>query len=602
MTIMQKVLLLLFFLLFISFNGNAQLSDDKVENQNIREFIQIWGLVKYRSQKSIAGEFDADQVFLDLIETVKHADKQQFNRLMIELTSNKGPEPMVSKQVYPKSKLIDGPYLLNNVDFHWIKDKRYTSLLKEQLEDLTNQINTSGKHQYVPELFYQGKLPNEEAYANYTFDKEAMNLLALAKTWNAIEYLFPYKYVMDKDWEKVLTAMIPDFRKIRDRAGYEKGVLMLAAAIDDTHAGSFMAADNMQMVNTIFDVRYYPPFDYKAQANGLVIKKFLNDSLAAVSSLKKGDIIVAIDGIKIKQWLKDRSSLLPASNDAVKYRELSTTNNFRGDVLAFSDLREKVLNVKVNRQGTKLDRKLVMLDRKDQPSVKIIESHIKQEVAKAKAFKGMEALGNDITLIRAGHVFDKDLPDDEDMARLSAELKSKKALIFDMRKYPQSPGFFTYYIPMLLGKAPFPFARYYTADLRQIGIFKYKEELETYMYVSKDGTKPIGELYMGQIVILVNENTQSMGEWYTMMLRQFSQNTTVIGSQTAGADGDVRRLTLPGNYEFCFTGQGIFYPDGRETQRTGIIPDLYFEPTAEDLSGTTDAQLQRAIQYIQEGE
>ncbi|MCX2477450.1 S41 family peptidase, partial [Pedobacter sp. MC2016-05] len=111
----------------------------------------------------------------------------------------------------------------------------------------------------------------------------------------------------------------------------------------------------------------------------------------------------------------------------------------------------------------------------------------------------------------------------------------------------------------------------------------------------------MGDLYSGKIVILTDENTQSMGEWFTMMLRQFNANATIIGSQTAGADGDVKRLTLPGGYHFSFTGNGIFYPDGRQTQRVGIKPDIYFKASAKDLVGVEDAHLQRAMKYIREG-
>ena len=83
-----------------------------------------------------------------------------------------------------------------------------------------------------------------------------------------------------------------------------------------------------------------------------------------------------------------------------------------------------------------------------------------------------------------------------------------------------------------------------------------------------------------------------------MMLSQLNTNTTIIGSQTAGADGDVKRVTLPGAYRFSFTGNGIFYPDGRGTQRVGILPDIYFRPLPKDLVNETDAQLERAFKYI----
>jgi len=588
-------------LLFTIINAKAQAENIKTQNENIKQFIQIWGLVKYKSQKSITGKFDADKVFLAMIDSVKIADDQQFNQLVPAMIGQVDPTFAAQAQGYDQYKSKNYQYLLKNADYHWIKNKRYTSALRRQLTLLSNQVNLSRKHQYIPVVWYENDLPNEAPYIDYAFNVEKMNLLALAKAWNAIEYLFPYKYVIDKDWKKVLKTMVPVFRKINDKIGYEKGILMLAVAINDTHAGELMEVGNLRMINDIFKVRYYPPFDYKAEAKSIIIKKFLTDSLAERSTLKVGDEIVSINGIKTETWLKARGTLLPASNDAVMYRQLSTSNNDRGDAFAFSNLPSEVINVKVRRDGANVNLKLVMLDRSNKLNSKIIEEDILQKRMEERSIKGRVDIGEDIVMFRAGNFFDKDLPRDVDLTKYSAELKNKKAIIFDMRKYPQSPGLFGYYLPLVLGKAPFAFARYYAADLQNPGAFIHREGIENYMYDAKDGTKPMGDLYSGKIVILTDENTQSMGEWFSMMLRQFSTNTTVIGSQTAGADGDVKRLILPGGYHFSFTGNGIFYPDGRETQRVGIKPDIYFKASAKDLSGVVDAHLQRALKYIREG-
>eukprot|EP00388_Colpodella_angusta_P010512 GDKJ01027343.1.p1 GENE.GDKJ01027343.1~~GDKJ01027343.1.p1 ORF type:complete len:604 (+),score=35.37 GDKJ01027343.1:55-1866(+) len=600
-TIKYHFLLLLATLSFNTLKVDAQQINVKIQNQHIQQFIQIWGLVKYKSPNSIAGKFDADKVFLTLIDSVKNADDKQFNQLMLASIGPVDPSLTAASHSYIRDTLNSYQHLLKNIDYSWIKHKSFSLVLRQQLKTLSNQLNLSGKHHYIPSVWYDGDLPNEASYANYAFNEEKMNLLALAKAWNAVEYLSPYKYIMDKDWKKILTEMVPVFRRVKDRTSYEKAVLMLAVAVNDTHAGELMDDDNLKTTSVIFKVRYYPPFDYKAEPKGIIIQRFLNDSLAKSSELKAGDEIIAINGIKIERWLKERAALLPASNKAVKYRELSTANNNRGDTFAFSNLESETLNVKVKRDRAMLNLKLVLLDRYKKQNVKLIEDDIVQKRVKAKSIKGMENIGDDITLFRAGNFFEKDIPEDKDLAQLSAALKSKKAIIFDMRKYPQAPGLFSYYLPLLLGKAPFAFARYYAVDLKDPGAFILREGLENYMYIPKDGKKPMGDLYNGKIVILTDENTQSMGEWFAMMLRQFNTNTTIIGSQTAGADGDVKRITLPGEYRFSFTGNGIFYPDGKETQRIGIIPDIYFKASAKDLSGSVDAHLQRAVKFVREG-
>lgn len=594
-----NTLLLLTIILLNNTRSLAQQIKTDAQNKNISRFIQIWGLVKYRSEKSIFGHFDADQQFLMLFDTVKNADNKHFNQLMASLVGQNATS-IPAKHDYG-IKPDNYRHLIKNINDKWISNSSYTSELRKQLMALSTWVNRSGKHQYIPAVWYENELPNEASYTDYNFKDEKMNVLALAKAWNAIEYLFPYKYRMDIDWAKVLREMIPVFRMVTDRTGYERSVLMLAASINDTHAGELMDSEKLKMTTTIFNVRYYPPFDYKAEPWGIIVKKLLNDSLAKVNTLKAGDVIVGINGVKIKRWLEERADLLAVSNSSVKYRELSTSNNNRGDTFAFNNLDSGTLNVRVKRGKAFMDLKLIMLDRQNKQHISLIEQDITQKRLKEKSIAGREDIGEDIVLFRAGNFFDKDLPLEKDLIGLSGELKRKKALIFDMRKYPQSPGLFSYYIPLLLGKAPFAFARYYEADPKYPGTFLLREGAENYMHVSKEGIKPIGSLYSGRIVILTDENTQSMGEWFTMMLSQINVNTTIIGSQTAGADGDLKRMSLPGGYHFSFTGAGIFYPDGRETQRIGIKPNIHFKPSNSELSGSEDAHLELAVRFIREG-
>ena len=46
----------------------------------------------------------------------------------------------------------------------------------------------------------------------------------------------------------------------------------------------------------------------------------------------------------------------------------------------------------------------------------------------------------------------------------------------------------------------------------------------------------------------------------------------VLGSTTAGADGNVSNIPLPGGLRTMISGIGVFYPDKGPTQRVGIVP------------------------------
>ena len=62
-------------------------------------------------------------------------------------------------------------------------------------------------------------------------------------------------------------------------------------------------------------------------------------------------------------------------------------------------------------------------------------------------------------------------------------------------------------------------------------------------------------------------------------------NNKVFGSTTAGADGNVSTIILPGKIRTMISGIGVYYPDGTETQRVGIVPDVEVKPTIKGCDG-----------------
>ncbi|HMS65882.1 MAG TPA: S41 family peptidase, partial [Ignavibacteria bacterium] len=105
--------------------------------------------------------------------------------------------------------------------------------------------------------------------------------------------------------------------------------------------------------------------------------------------------------------------------------------------------------------------------------------------------------------------------------------------------------------------------------------------------------------YKGKVVIIVNQETQSQAEYTTMAFRT-APKAVVIGSTTAGADGNVSLIRLPGGISTYISGIGVYYPDGKETQRIGIVPDIEVKPTILGISNGRDELLEKAIEIINE--
>jgi C-terminal processing protease CtpA/Prc len=129
-----------------------------------------------------------------------------------------------------------------------------------------------------------------------------------------------------------------------------------------------------------------------------------------------------------------------------------------------------------------------------------------------------------------------------------------------------------------------------------IDIGNYPSEFVAYALESLAPQKPH---YAGKVVILVDEVSQSQSEFTAMAFRS-APGAVLIGSTTAGADGNPSQIPLPGiQMRTQFSGIGIFYPGKKPTQRVGIIPDVEIKPTIAGIRAGRDEVLEAALRQIQ---
>jgi C-terminal processing protease CtpA/Prc len=277
-----------------------------------------------------------------------------------------------------------------------------------------------------------------------------------------------------------------------------------------------------------------------------------------------GDIIVKCNNTDIDVFREDLKKYIPGSNEPVIQRNINAyVRRGTAEQLTFTILRDGVLsdvtvkgyNLTTIRNETKFQDNLL-------PKWKILPGNI--------------------GYIHMGIL---QIPD---VSAAMADLTNTEAIIFDVRNYPRYTWRFI--TPYLLPRLAH-FARFSLPDLDFPGSF-YDSVLIPASMEDNPG------YYRGKVVILCNEVTQSHAE-YTCMALQTAPGATVIGSQTAGADGDVRYIYLPGGIVTYMTGYGVFYPDGTPTQRVGIVPDIEIRSTVKGIKQGRDEVLERAVQFIE---
>lgn len=85
---------------------------------------------------------------------------------------------------------------------------------------------------------------------------------------------------------------------------------------------------------------------------------------------------------------------------------------------------------------------------------------------------------------------------------------------------------------------------------------------------------------------------------YTAMAFRSVPGAIVVGTPTAGTDGNVSPFSLPGGINTMISGIGCFYADKTPTQRIGIVPDIVVAPTIDGIRAGRDEVLETAVHYI----
>jgi hypothetical protein len=71
--------------------------------------------------------------------------------------------------------------------------------------------------------------------------------------------------------------------------------------------------------------------------------------------------------------------------------------------------------------------------------------------------------------------------------------------------------------------------------------------------------------------------------------------SAVVGRESAGTNGSMTALTLPGGFGFSFTGMEVRNPDGSRFHGVGIRPDIEVPVDARDLANGIDRDLLMAM-------
>lgn len=548
---MQKIILLIIILL-----SQVVFSAPKItETEKLTATCKVWGFLKYYHPEVASEKVNWDNQLLEKLPKIEKAQtKEEFSLILENWIDELGSVQEIAPIAIPK----EVTFFDRNFDLSWFNNKLFSKKLSKKLKFIEeNRFQT--KEEFGPDFDGFKKLKN---YYKLDYNDKNYRLLMFFAYWNVVEYYYPYKYLMDQKWDKTLNEVLPLVILANNPYDYYKELRKAAAKLNDSHVEFHIYPSSVTGKKSFF----YFPATGKIIDEKIVITEILGDSLAEADNIKIGSVITKINDKSIKEILEQKREMNSASN------EVSYLDKVVGQILISESENVKVEFLKDGKYETK---SMTWFNYHD--------SHRNEYKKGAQKKKDkFKLLDNNIGYVDMGVIKPKNIPD------MIEALKSTKAIVFDMRNYPQ--GTFE------------EIAKFLNSQEKEFCLYTYPYPNYPGKYTWEEGRKAGFENkdnYKGKAIVLLNEDSISQSEW-TAMCFQTAGNTTIIGSQTAGADGNVFEFDFEG-FHTNFSGIGVYYPDGRETQRIGIIPDIEIKPTIKGIQEGKDEVLDRALLFIETG-
>ncbi|MBL7758885.1 MAG: hypothetical protein JNL59_15860 [Chitinophagaceae bacterium] len=573
---MHKILILAGLFILLSAPATAQTNTNSItignrpvvlNPENTRSLYhlgKVWGFIKYFHPAITEEKKDWDTELINFLPGYLSAGSQlDRNDSLLNWIARLGDIPPVAA---PDYQTLEAPKLLP--DFSWISEQELGPALTKKLQTVLAH-RQQGDQRYIKFFRTEGlNIPvfqNEKRFPAAEWSKPAVRLLALFRFWNAMEYWYPYKYNLPVSWDRILSTGINEFLQAGSPEAYNLAIMRLVTALHDGHGFVTSAVANNMMG------AYYLPVRFKYVQGQVIVSSISKDSVAAAAGLAVGDIVESIDGRSIKEILEEKLLITPGSTRAYQLYFICVNLNRSTSPTTILGIRKKkkrlVITVPNELNKGRVDQYVPAFALQKDSSLSILD-------------KG-------ILYLNMGK-----LTMNEDSARLVQLLERSSALIIDARqnaiedpKRPNVIGLLEEWI--CEGKQPYVFS---TGQPEYAGAFLLAKD-------SAPPFKPHPARYNKPVLILINEEAISVGEFMSMLFSQ-APGAILMGSATAGADGPSSYFQLPGDIYAGFTGTGIYWKDGRETQRAGIRPDVEVLPTIKGFRQNRDELVEKAVRYL----
>lgn len=389
-------------------------------------------------------------------------------------------------------------------------------------------------------------VPNLPVPAGPSGDDRNTRLADVALAWNVFEHFYPYFDIVKVDWYEVLRKSLTAAATDPDARAFLDTLRRMVASAADGHGNVYHPSDNAQALTPLL-------------ADWVENKLVITAVLGGTTKMRVGDEITRINRKSVEELWAAAEPLI--SGATPQWRR------YRGVAMLLAGGHGSPVSLDLLRGSEKITVDLV------RSTVRVVEprpdaiSEIKPGIWYVDLDNGRAKM--------------------EDYRKALPNLVKAKGLIFDMRGYPNEVA-----LDVLARATPKPFISAFWNIPKVLAPGKME-----FMQSTWPPTGPIEPQFKGKVAFLTDGRAISYAE-SVMAIVQHYKIGEIVGSTTAGTNGNINPFKLPGGYMVVFTGMKVLRHDGKPHHGVGIAPTIPVSRTINGVRALKDEVLERAIGVV----
>lgn len=381
-------------------------------------------------------------------------------------------------------------------------------------------------------------------------------LAAVMLAWNVLENFYPYFDVVGVDWPAALPEALHAAATDSGPAEFIHTLRVLNAKVHDGHGGIGGPGDPG-----------LPPLDldWVWVGDDLVIAR--TPAGNAAIGLAPGDVVQSIDSIPVSDCYRQVCEVISAAGEPWRrIRALYELKSWpRGQAATI-----------IARRGSGETAKPVVTVVSRAASRNLHSDGISRPMSGAEISPGII-------------YFDLVGADAESLSRVMPRLQSAKGIIFDVRGYPADAAI---EVIRHLSDQTLSSARW----MLPVETLPDREAM-TFKPAASWSLPPLEPRLATNIAFLTGGEAISYAESIMGIVENYKLGE-IVGGPTAGTNGNVNPIPLPGGYTMMYTGMQVLKQDGSRHHGVGILPTVPCGRTIEGIAAGRDEVLEKAVEVV----